>query len=180
MWPVLRRALHGAAMGANAIGTLMVLVLVLVITFDVIARSVFNAPFLGAVEVVQFSLVFIVFAQLPDVVRAGRLTRSDGLLILLGGRAPRLQRCLHRCIDTLAGALMAVIAIAIWPEFIAAYQADDYFGTPGIFTAPWWPLKGVIFVSACLCAALFALRVVLGPDMAPTPGEPGGQESEHR
>ena len=66
-------------MVANAIGTLMVLALVLVVTFDVIARGVFNAPFRGAVEVVQFTMVFIVFAQLPDVVRVGRLTRSDGI-----------------------------------------------------------------------------------------------------
>lgn len=149
-------------MGANAIGTLMVLALVVVVNFDVVARGVFNAPFRGAVEVVQFSMVFIVFAQLPDVVRVGRLTRSDGLLIVLGDRSPRFRDLLGRAIDSLAGVLMVLIAVAMWPEFVEAFESRDYFGTPGVFTAPWWPLKLVVFVSASLCAAIFALRVLTG------------------
>lgn len=169
MLQLLRRVLHGAAMVANAIGTLMVLALVLVVTFDVIARGVFNAPFRGAVEVVQFTMVFIVFAQLPDVVRVGRLTRSDGLLTLLGHRAPWLRLILHRVIDLIAAVLMVIIAVAIWPEFLDAFETEDYFGTPGVFTAPWWPLKLVIFASACLCTLLFSLRVLLGPDAANAP-----------
>ena len=112
MLEFLRRVLHGAAVFANAIGTLTVLALVLVVTFDVIARGMFNAPFRGAVEVVQFSMVFIVFAQLPDVVRVGRLTRSDGLLVVLGQRAPWLREVLHRLIDIIAATLMVVIAVA--------------------------------------------------------------------
>ena len=76
------------AIAANAIGTLVVLALVAVVNFDVVARGVFNAPFLGAVEVVQFSMVLIVFLQLPDVIRVGRLTRSDGFLQLLDRARP--------------------------------------------------------------------------------------------
>ena len=164
MLQLLRRVLHGAAMAANTISVPTALALVMVVTFDVIARGVFNTPFRGAVEVVQFAMVFIVFAQLPDVVRVGRLTRSDGLLTLVGERAPWLRQGLHRLIDLIAATLMVIIAIAIWPEFVEAFETDDYFGTPGVFTAPWWPLKLVIFASACLCTLLFALRVLLGPD----------------
>ena len=60
------------------LATLVVLALVLVVNYDMGARNLFNAPFNGAVEVVQFSMVLIVFLQLPDVVRVNRLTRSDG------------------------------------------------------------------------------------------------------
>ena len=73
---------------ANAIGTLIVLALVMVVNYDVVARGVFNNPFHGAVELVQFSMVLIVFLQLPDVVRVNRLTRSDGFLSIASDRWP--------------------------------------------------------------------------------------------
>ena len=155
-------------MVANAIGTLVVLGLVMVVNTDVVARGVFHAPFLGAVEVVQFSMVLIVFLQLPDVVRAGRLTRSDGLLVLVRRRLPRFANGLQRAIDGLSCVFMALVSYAIWPEFIEMLETQDYFGVPGVFTAPWWPIKLVIFLGALLCTIIFALRAVL-PGASETP-----------
>ena len=148
------------AMAANAIGTLVVLGLVAVVNYDVVARGVFNAPFLGAVEVVQFSMVLIVFLQLPDVVRANRLTRSDGFLVVIGTRYPGLTSAIRRIIDTVSAIFMALIAIAMWPEFVEMWHTRDYFGVPGVFTAPWWPIKLTIFLSAALCTLIFALKVL--------------------
>ena len=51
----------GTAMAANAAGTFVVIALIAVVNYDIVARNVFNRPFLGAVEVVQFSMVLIVF-----------------------------------------------------------------------------------------------------------------------
>lgn len=144
----------------NAIGTLVVLGLVTAVNFDVIARGVFNAPFRGSVELVQFSIVLIVFLQLPDVVRAGKLTRSDGLLLALGSSAPNITGTIRRFINALSAALMLLIAITVWPEFVEAWETDDFFGTPGIFTAPWWPVRLVIFLSACLCFLLWSAMVL--------------------
>lgn len=158
----LQRGLNAVAIGANAIGTLVVLALVMVVNFDAAARGLFNAPFHGAVEVVQFSMVLIVFLQLPDVVRAGRLTRSDGLLILLEKRSPRVCGWLKRAIDVLCLALMTLIAVATWPEVFEALETGDYFGTPGVFTAPWWPVRLTISTSATLCAALFLIKAIVG------------------
>lgn len=154
------------AIAANAIGTLVVLALVGVVNFDVVARGVFNAPFLGAVEVVQFSMVLIVFLQLPDVVRVSRLTRSDGFLGVIETRRPALAAWIRRVIDTVSGIFMALVAVAIWPEFTDMWETQDYFGVPGVFTAPWWPIKLTIFLSAALCVLIFALKV-FGP--APKP-----------
>jgi TRAP-type C4-dicarboxylate transport system permease small subunit len=150
----------GVAMGANAIGTLMVLCLVMIVNFDVVARGVFNSPFRGAVEVVQFSMVFIVFLQLPDVVRVNRLTRSDGFLVVIEGFSPKTAATMRRVIDTISAIFMTLAAIAIWPEFLEMWHTRDYFGVPGVFTAPWWPIKLVIFLSAALCTAIFALKVL--------------------
>ncbi|SFL28787.1 TRAP transporter small permease subunit [Shimia haliotis] len=156
----LSKPITGVAIGANAIGTLVVLGLVLVVNFDVVARGVFNAPFRGAYEVVQFAMVLIVFLQLPDVVRVSRLTRSDGFLVVIGHRYPRFAAGLRHVIDTVSAIFMTAIAITIWPEFLDMLDTRDYFGVPGIFTAPWWPIKLTIFASAALCAVLFALKVL--------------------
>ena len=132
--------------------------------FDVIARGAFSAPFLGAVEVVQFSMVLIVFLQLPDVVRVDRLTASDGFLVVIGNRFPRLTAWIRRAINILAAVFMCLIAVAIFPEFLKMWHSSDYFGVPGVFTAPWWPIKLIIFLSAGLCTVLFLLKVLLASD----------------
>jgi len=151
------------AIGANAVGTLIVLALILVVNYDVVARGFFNAPFRGAVEVVQFSMVLIVFLQLPDVVRTNRLTRSDGFLTILRMTRPKLAITLRRLIDFASAVFMTLVAFAIWPEFVEMYETKDFFGVPGVFTAPWWPIKLTIYLSAFLCTILFLIKV-LSPD----------------
>ncbi len=178
-----------AAIGANAVGTLTVLVLVVVMNIDVVARGVFHAPFLGVVEIVIFSMILIVFLQLPDVVRVDRLTRSDGFLGLLEGARPRTADILSRVIDLLACIVMATIAYATFPEFTEAFESCHYFtppefgppftgdfwtdfqqatarchyfGTLGVFTVPWWPAKLAITASTAVCAVLFLSKVLFG------------------
>ncbi|WP_114964800.1 TRAP transporter small permease [Alkalilacustris brevis] len=178
----IRNLFIGVAVVANVAGALFILALVLMLSVDVIARGVFNAPFRGIIELVIFSLVLIVFLQLPDVVRSGRLTRSDGLMLMLPAR---YSDFLSRAIDLLAAIFMAVAAYTVWPEVVRAFEscrfftaplrgsggfwADlqasfrrcDYFGTPGILRAPWWPAKLAIFFGLSLSAILFLFRVIL-------------------
>ena len=158
----------GIAMAANAAGTFVVIALIAVVNYDIVARGLFNKPFLGAVEVVQFSMVLIVFLQLPDVVRVNRLTRSDGFLGLTRRRAPEAGKWLSRAVDAISFSFMVIVAIAIWPEFVEMWESKDFFGVPGVFTAPWWPVKLVIFLSACLCSLHFLLHVIKPPRLADT------------
>ena len=156
----LSRVANRTATLANVAGTLVVLALVVVVNYDIVARGIFNQPFRGAVEVVQFAMVLIVFLQLPDVVRAGRLTRSDGLILLVSLRFPLVARMMQRTIDFISALLMAMITLAIFPEFIEMWESQDFFGIPGVFTAPWWPIKLTILCSAALCTLLFILKVL--------------------
>lgn len=183
----------GIALIANTVGTIVIFILVAIMNVDVIARGIFNAPLRGVFEVVIFSLALIVFLQLPDVVHSNRLTRSDGFLVLMQNRFPAFGNMLGRAIDLLAGIFMACIAYAYWPEFVdslsscrfiagpefgapvegglvAQFQDGwnrcEYYGTPGIFTAPWFPVKFVIAFSVTLCAIIFFFKVLMG---APKP-----------
>ena len=65
--------------GLNSIGTLWIFLIMLLINTDVLLRFLFNSPIDGVTEIVEVSIAGIVFLQLADAIRAGRLTRSDGL-----------------------------------------------------------------------------------------------------
>lgn len=158
----LARLMTGVAKVSNAVGTLVVLGLVLLINSDVVARNAFNAPFRGTYESVQFLMVMIVFLQLPDVVRINRLTRSDGFLAILADRTPRVARFFARLIDTVSAIFMATIAYAMWPELIRSWTEDRFFGTQGIFLMPYWPIHLAITFSAALCALIFVTKAIVG------------------
>lgn len=174
---------------ANVSGAFVLLALVAIMNVDVVSRNIFHAPFRGVVEVVIFSLALIVFLQLPDVVRTGRLTRSDGFLGLLRHRRPRLGDGVARVLDAVSCVFMCMIVWTVWPEFTEAFESChfftppefgpaptgdfwvdfnaalgrcDYFGTPGILAAPWWPVRLAIAFGCALAAVLFLFKTVLG------------------
>ncbi len=187
----LYRFIVAVAVLANIAGALVLLMLVLTMNFDVVSRGVFNAPFRGVVEVVVFSMILIVFLQLPDVVRTGRLTRSDGMLLVLKHRKPSIGRALERFIDAISCVFMVMIAWTVWPEFVDAFESCaffeppefgrvvtgnlytdfmnamdrcDYFGTPGILKAPWWPARLVMFFGVSFAAIIFFVKAVATSD----------------
>jgi TRAP-type C4-dicarboxylate transport system permease small subunit len=160
----LTKVANTCAIIANAAGTLTVLALVVILNVDVIARGLFNAPLKGTYELVQLSVVFIVFLQLPDVVRVDRLTRSDGLLNVIHIRRPGLASNLRRIINAVSAIFMGLIAYIMFPEFFKMWGTQDFFGVPGVFTAPWWPIKLVIASGSALACVIFTLKVIAAQD----------------
>ena len=160
----LSRVANSLAIAANALGTLVVLALVVLLNVDVIARGVFSAPIPGTYEMVQFSVVLIVFLQLADVVRVDRLTRSDGFLNLMSGRRPGMTANLRRIINALSAIFMGLVAYITFPEFLHMWDTKDYFGVPGLFTLPWWPVKLVITLGTALSCIIFVLKVITAQD----------------
>ena len=127
----LYRVSVGVATGANMIGTGVIFVLVAILNADVFARGVLHDPIRGVVEAVIFSLALVVFLQLPDVVRSNRLTRSDGLLLLLFESRPNVARMASRTIDFVAGVFMCPIAWTMWPEFVESIETCHFITPPG-------------------------------------------------
>lgn len=160
----LSRVANTIAIAANAAGTLAVLALVVILNIDVVARGVFSAPLKGTYEIVQLSVVFIVFLQLADVVRVDRLTRSDGFLNVVHNRRPKAAANMRRIINAVSAIFMGLIAYIMFPEFLKMWETQDYFGVPGLFTAPWWPIKLVIASGCALSCIIFTLKVITAQD----------------
>ncbi|KPA22260.1 Tripartite ATP-independent periplasmic transporter, DctQ component [Shimia sp. SK013] len=160
----LSRIANSIAIATNAMGTLVVLALVVILNVDVIARGLFDAPLRGTYEIVQFSVVMIVFLQLPDVVRVDRLTRSDGFLGVIHNRRPGVAKSMRRIINAVSAIFMGLIAYVTFPEFLHMWHTQDYFGVPGLFTLPWWPVKLVIASGTALSCLIFVFKVISAQD----------------
>lgn len=139
----------------NGVGTVWIFVLMLIINADVFGRFVFNAPLDGVSEILELSIVGIVFLQLGDATRAGRLTRSEGLFTILLKRRPAIGRALGAFFDLLGAIFMGLILYGSWPLFVEAYANDLYTGTIGVFAAPTWPIKLVIVLGCAVTLLQF-------------------------
>jgi TRAP-type mannitol/chloroaromatic compound transport system permease small subunit len=142
----------------NAIGTVWILVLMLLINADVIGRDIFNAPVRGVTEIVSMSIVGIVFMQLADTLHAGKFTRAEVLLGYLQRRHRRVARALQGFYHLVGAALLAVICWASWGPLAEAVKIGEYVGAVGDFEAPMWPVRLIIvFGSACTALSFLFL-----------------------
>jgi TRAP-type C4-dicarboxylate transport system permease small subunit len=150
---------NGWVLGLSAVGTAWIFILMLIINADVLSRFLFSKPIHGVPEMVALSIVGIVFLQLSDAVKAGRLTRSDGFFNRIVEKRPRLGLVLNIFYDICGMAFFIAIVIGAIPIFLDAYQGQYYAGTEGIFTIPTWPIKLILVVSAITVVLVFATHV---------------------
>lgn len=169
----LRRALDALTAGLNLIGSLLIFGLMLLIGADVIGRAAFGAPISGVPEIVTLSIVAIVFLQIPQAARMGRLTRSEAFLGWLSRRAPRAAIALEMLFDLVALAVVGLILEATWPLFVKSWERNSFVGAIGDFTAPVWPVKGIILIGCAMLMLRFVLRLGEGAARLRGRGGPG-------
>jgi C4-dicarboxylate transporter DctM subunit len=152
---VLARNFGHILSGLNGLGTVWIFVMMVLINADVIGRAVFNAPIRGVPLIISLSIIAIVFLQLPDALRIGRVTRNEVVLSRLQTRRSpwfhRLQAIFHLC----GVAMMIVIIVAGWPLLEKAWRSQAYFGNLGDFTFAEWPIKLVVLIGAFAAGAQF-------------------------
>jgi len=141
--------------GLNGLGTVWIFVMMVLINADVLGRALFNAPVRGVPLIISLSIIAIVFLQLPDALRIGRVTRNEVVLARLQTRRSpwfyRLQAVFH-----LAGvAMMVIIIVAGWPLLEKAWRSQAYFGNLGDFTFAEWPIKLVVLIGAAAAGTQF-------------------------
>lgn len=143
----------------NAIGSLWVLLLVLLIDADAFGRTFFNRPIAGMIELVAVSLAVIVFCQLADTIRLGKLTRSDTYIARLAGGA-FFGRVIVAGFEVLGAVVMALIVAGTVPLLVRSYQRGYFIGVRGVFTFPEWPLRAMIVFGAIAAFLCFVVRAV--------------------
>lgn len=155
----------------NAIGTVWILALMLLISADVVGRGTFGNPIAGVPEMVSLSIMGIVFLQLANTLRAGRLTRSYALLSALGQRLPRLAATIDALFHLAGAVLVWVILSSFYPRFVRSWERDEFVGAIGNFTAPTWPINLIVLIGAAAMLVTFligaiglAIQAIRGPN----------------
>ncbi len=139
----------------NTLGTAWIFVMMMLIVIDVGMRAFFNSPVRGVPLIITMSIVAIVFLQLADALRAGRLTRSDILIGKLLNTRPVLGHWMQAVFHFAGVVLMVVLVRFSMPLLEKAWRLNSYDGTEGDFTFPEWPIKAVVVVGAGVCAIQF-------------------------
>jgi TRAP-type C4-dicarboxylate transport system permease small subunit len=156
------RAAFDAVTGAmNAVGTLWIFALMVLINADIVGRGGFNRPLQGVSEIVGMSIVGIVFLQLAHTLRSGRFLRSELLAGLLE-RWPAATRALAIFHNLLGAAMMVVMFYFGLPHFIEAWEMALFVGTFGQFTFPLWPVHLVFLVGVAATGLQFLLLAADG------------------
>lgn len=141
----------------NSIGTLWIFALMIVISVDVIGRTVFDAPLPGVLELVRLSIVGIVFIQLGHTLRAERITRSDNLIRILQRRLPRVGFGLQAVFELAGTGVFFVLFQASLPLFLRSWESGEYAGIEGYITYPVWPVRLVILIGSACAGIQFLL-----------------------
>jgi TRAP-type mannitol/chloroaromatic compound transport system permease small subunit len=141
----------------NALGSVWILFITALVCADVAARYLLNSPITGVPLVITMSLIAIVFLQLPDALRAGRVTRNEALLAVLLERRPRIGLALQAVFHLCGAAMMAFLVVYIWPMFVKAWTSRAFLGNRGDFVLPEWPFKLLIVVGAVMAGLQFLL-----------------------
>jgi TRAP-type mannitol/chloroaromatic compound transport system permease small subunit len=145
--------------GLNGAGTLWIFLIMLLMNVDILMRFLFSAPIDGVTELVELSIAGIVFLQLGDAVRAGRLTRSDGLYNKILASRPRLGHVLGAFYALCGAAFFVAILFGAVPTLIEAYDRNYYAGNEGIFTIPIWPIRLILCISCITVVGVFLMFV---------------------
>jgi C4-dicarboxylate transporter DctM subunit len=142
--------------GLNAVGTVWILMLMVIICADVFARTFFDQPLPQIPEIVGYSIVAIVFLQLPNTLHLKKLTQADAFIDSLMIRRPTAGSVFN-AVYTLCGVgVFSLIAYGLIPDAMEAYEYDEYFGQLGELIVYVWPFKAIM----ALCAVITALEFV--------------------
>lgn len=161
MFSTVSRTIDVTVTGLNALGSLWIFAMMVMIVSDVTARFVFNQPIRGVPLLIELSIVAIVFLQLASALRAGRVTRSDMMIGKLSSRWPAMGGVAQSSYYLAGFSLMALIFVYNLPLFERAWVQRTYVGVEGDFSVPVWPLKLLILAGSAICGIQF-LREILG------------------
>lgn len=155
--PKLPWGLHRLTAAMNALGTLWILALTLLIVADVIGRNLFAAPLPGVPETAALSIVGIVFLQLADTLRCGGFTRADVLLTRWQQQHPAWHAAALALWYALGALLLAIVAGASAPLLVESVRIGEYVGAVGSFQAPLWPVRLVTLAGLAVTALTYLL-----------------------
>lgn len=146
--------------GLAALGTLMIVMLMVMICADVVARNLLGASLPLVSELSALTLVMIVYLQLGTTIRNQRLARTDFFLDALGRRYPRAATFVQGIWDIAGIAVCGAIAWSTWGILNRDLMHREFIGVTGILTVPTSPFRALILLGAGVAMIQFTVQAV--------------------
>ncbi|MEP1535774.1 MAG: TRAP transporter small permease [Paracoccaceae bacterium] len=154
--------LDKAVTSLNSLGSLIIIALMCLICADVVGRNAFATSLPGVIELAEIGIVSIVFLQIADTLKSGKLMRSDALLHVINAALPRVGLVMAIIFDVAGAVLFYFIANGATDRFFKAWDGGFYLGNLGSFTAPTWPMELCVALGSWLMCLLFATQAIKG------------------
>ncbi len=170
----------------NAMGTLLIAFIMVVVNLDIAGRALAGRPLTGVTEMVIMSIAAIVFLQFSHTLRMGRVIQADSLLRFVERRSPRTYDAMQAVFCLIGALVFAVIVQATIPFLSRALASGDMYGNPAVFAVPKWPVRLVMIVgSAAMCVQFLLLflrhaRGAIGLPAGSGAGPASGREAAER
>jgi TRAP-type C4-dicarboxylate transport system permease small subunit len=139
--------------GLNAVGSVWVAAITLLICADILGRVLFRYPLAGVPEIVKVSIVAIVWLQIPHTLKTGGHLRSDIVLRYLSQRS-RAALDLFACV--LGAIIFGLLVYSGWDTMILAWEMGEFEGELPV-RVPTYPLRSIVLLGAALTALQFLL-----------------------
>jgi TRAP-type C4-dicarboxylate transport system permease small subunit len=158
------RAIEQVAAGSNALASLGIFGLMLLVSSDVIGRDIsavastlagttVSLSIRGTPEIVKLSIVGIVFLEFAYTLRQGRHIRST---VLVDRVPPTVATALNLVAHLLGAAMCALIVWSSWANMIVAWQIGEYEGE-GALRVPVAPSRSIIILGSVLFGLQFLI-----------------------
>lgn len=141
--------------GLAVVGTLMIVLLMIMICADVVARNLLGGSLPLISELGALTLVMIVYLQLGAAVRNDRMARTDMFLTGVARTRPRAGAVLSGLWDLAGAAVCVGIAWSTLGIFQRDHAHGDFIGVTGVLTLPTWPFRMLILVGITAAMAQF-------------------------
>lgn len=151
---VLKRIFHGLSDVCGAVGSLLVVLLILHVSLDVVMRNVFGAPIAGTIEFVSnYYMIGITFLPLALVERRDAHISVDVLTDMM---SPRVVYVLAILAAIAAIVVMGLLCWRTYLEALSNYRRGSVLMVAGTDPLPVWPSYFLLPVGFG-CAALLAV-----------------------
>jgi len=151
---LLEKVLHPTIRVINGAGTVVLGVMVLLTVADVLLRLVLNRPIRGALEIIEFLMVIVVFSAMAYT----GLLRGHIVIQILSSRLPERPRAI---LDSIADLISIVFCcLIIWQGIAQAQMTRLRNDISGVLSIPVSPFYYVLVLGIALMCLVFLANLL--------------------
>jgi len=154
------RIWHVIVDGLAALGTALILVLMVIICADIVVRNGLGSSLPLVSELGALLLVMIVALQLATTVRADRLARAEFFYGGFRKSHPKAGSLLSFLFNLVGAGMIGGIAWSSIRILEKDWSSGEYIGVTGIATLPTWPFRFLILLGMTVAAMEFVVRAL--------------------